>query len=365
LRGFQTGFAKGPTTIGAFTGSVIVDEGVRGWKTRKTPDKITGVHVSRAITEDFAIAAEADRVSSGASAQTILRPSFRWNLSKLTVLNGEYSAAGGGSPSFHLGIEGENTKVGFNAAYVRRSSRYSAWGPLASFADREGLAGESRFHVARWLDFSAGMSDLRNNVDDRPDGRRQRSRQYSATAAIKLAATTQVLLNRQSTGVAQLAWSWQQVTDSATFVHSAGRMSTRVRIDRSNVNDASRTWGAELEQGRDIWRAALSGRVRWHKTEDVTNPTGRFGASLRASRSAGKRISLAIQMDLTRERQDRSLAEWRQRNVTASAGVSLSQSSKVNVELYRTAQHFRSSPQAGSTATSGHTFLVEYEKAFR
>jgi len=364
LRGFQTGFAAGRTTVGIFSGNILLDDGPRGWATRRIEDSISGVYLSRALTGDANFAIEADRQTSGNSSMTIIRPSFRWAPAKGTAVTGEYAAPHYGKPSFHLGIEVDKTKAVFNAAYVRHSRQYLSLGPLASFANREGLAAETRLHVARWLELSVGGSDLHMDVDRRKDRRVRSARQYSAIADVKLSPATHVIVNRQSSAVSQQAWSWLQITDSATLLHTRGRLSTRLRVDRSVVNFAEQSLGVELEGGSNFLRTALSGRVRWQNTQNDANRTGGMSASVRGSRSVGKRLSVAVQAELTGQTHTPSWAYWNQRSLTSSVGVLLSKSAKLSVDFFRIANSSRPSPRLARTATAAHTVYLEFEKSF-
>jgi hypothetical protein len=364
LRGFQTGFAIGRTTVGLVTGNILQEDGPGGWATRKTEDRISGIRLSRTFTRDAGFAIEADRVTSGGASKTLLRPSFRWMLAKGTAVNGEYAAQQGGKPSFHFGIERENATAAFHAAYVRRSRQYLSLAPLISFADREGVSLETRLRVAGWLELNLGGSNLHTNVDRRTEHLAQRTRQYSASANFKLAATTQMILNHQSLGISQRGWSWRQVQDSATLVHTTGRLSTRLRADRSVVNFSSQTLGVELEGGRDFLRTALSGRVRWQRTQNDANRTGGMSTSIRGSRNVGKRLSLAVQAEFSGQRQSASLSRSQQRTLTGSAGMSLSKTTKLSANFFGAENSWRPSPSLAQMVTATHTVYLAFEKTF-
>jgi hypothetical protein len=218
--------------------------------------------------------------------------------------------------------------------------------------------------VARWLDLNMGASDLHTNVDPQTNLRAQRSRQYSATANVRLAATTQMILNHQSAGIAQRGSSWRQISDSATLVHTAGRLSTRLKADRAVVNSASQSFGVEVEGGRDFLRTALSGRVRWQSSGNDSNRTDGMSTAVRGARNVGKRFSLAVQAQFSGQKQTPSLSRWQQRSLTASAGVLLSKSAKLSLDFLRIANSSRPSPLRAQTATAAHTVYLEFEKTF-
>jgi hypothetical protein len=120
-----------------------------------------------------------------------------------------------------------------------------------------------------------------------------------------------------------------------------------------------------MEESANLWRTALSGRVRWQNTRGETNPSAGLVTALRASRNVGKRLSLAVQAELSGEQQSRSFSQWHQRSLTGSAGVLLTKSAKLNLEFLRTEHLLRPSSSASSTETTGHTLFVGFERSFR
>jgi hypothetical protein len=377
MRGVRAEFRTGGATFGMFTGNFVVEEGARLLSVRSTAARITGVYMSRGLSPKMLIAIEADDITSGDSANvaggvakpstpvTQLRPSFRWTPFQNVTLRGEYSVTDAGRPSFDISAERESKRLWLNASYVRRGRDYLPFGSLTTFADREGPAATARTHLTAWLDVSGSFSDLAINAGRRTDPPQpsQHARHYEANTATRLPAHTQFNFGIDAFGLSYPHAELWQIRNWATLTNGYRGFATRFRLEDFRGTGGTKSKSIEVEETRAMRNGlSITALIRWQNTVEPGRQTVRVSTTIRGAYNFSKRISLAIQTDLSGEPRNRT--PWptsKQRNTLTTAEISLSPASKLHFE-YSSAWQSYGRYAAPAILSTRNTVLVRIQR---
>jgi hypothetical protein len=393
MRGIDSQWRRGKTSVNAFAGRFLVEDGSRILYVRGASDRIAGVtttfnpagRVSYAIqlartTADASgtdiIRAESAPLSSLQLRQAVQLKPFRW-----LRVNGEYGvarAAGRLTPSYDASLEHEGDRLTFRAAYVRRSSDYLPFGLLSFLGDRRGPHAELRYRVTRWIEVGGSSVKLRTSSAE--------SSQYNGNTSLTLPANFQLSFARSESRVKlqnNAVFSGHSMRlDSVTLTNSFRRWLTRARIDDIQLNSAtrSRTRGLEIGETRMFQNGlSLSGEIRFQKSDEPDHHGTRISTAIRGGYNWGNRISLNVQTDLGRDIRNETLfALSNLRTSTASLTVKLSPSADLRFEYYGTRVNYELNRQSilasallGNSVepvlggANRNVFFVQYQKTLR